>query len=169
MKTNRLKILFVMLVVLLVVSTLYGFVPAFAQDITATAEATQTTDTGGGESGETDSIEDSGIPWNVVSVIVLALAGAYSIPRIIDSVRRDPKAIAEIESRANTVPDAAATTLVKAAEVVQSGALLIKEAFDRIPAASKPPGEVDLSLVDYNLLVTELNRRGYVVRRTGGE
>lgn len=145
-------------------------VPAFAQEATQAADtvaATQeATDTGGVNvninTGSDSASETSGgdsIPWETLSAIALLLGGGYGIARIIDGIRSNKKAIAELETRADKVPETAASAVVKAAEVVESGARLMKELFDRIPAASKPASELDLSSVPTEALRSELAQR----------
>lgn len=102
-----------------------------------------------------------GVPWDVISVIVVSLAGAYTLPRIIDSIRKDPNAIASIETRVEALPEPLVSTGHRAAEILESAARLLIEATDGIKAASKPPEAFDLKTVSEPAFDTEAVRRGY--------
>lgn len=160
----------ILLIALLILAALLFTVPvAFAQDQTpapqdtavATQEATVVPPVNvnintGGEASETSG---DGIPWETLSAIALLVGGGYGLARIIDGIRSNRKAVAELESRADKFPDLTASAVVKAAEVVESGAKLMKELFDRIPAASKPTDVLDLSTVPTEALRSELAQR----------
>lgn len=142
--------------------------PLLAQDETVTPVATQEASpiapvnvNINTDSGRPDTLPEGNISipgWTVVVSIVLSIAGGAGIALILDRIRQSPAAITEIEGYAdNSVSETTANAFVKGAEVVESAARLVKEAFDRIPASDKPS---EISSVPSDVLRNELVRRG---------
>lgn len=123
-----------------------------------------------GNDGDTDETDEDttdlpegnvSIPgWSIVVVIVLGIAGGASVPGLIDRIRRDPRAIAEIEQRTSQLPAPVTDAANKFAQGLESFAGLLKEATDKIAAANKPSEAVNLSGVSSTELRTELIKRG---------
>lgn len=154
---------------LVILMALLMALPALAQDETIEPTAVSTQEPSpvnvniNTDNGANDDLPEGNVSipgWSIIVVIVLGIAGGASLPGIIDRIRGNPAAIAEIESRADTLPQEVTDALVKVAEVVESGARLIKEAADRTPAASKQPVAVILKQIDTADLLAELRTRG---------
>lgn len=137
--------------------------PLLAQDETVTPVATQEASPGVNievNPPATDPLPEGNVSipgWSIVVVVVLAIAGGASLPSIIDRIRGDESAIAEIEVRANQLPPEILNAFVRVSEVVESGARLVREAADRIPAKEKP---AEITLIPSEVLRNELIRRG---------
>lgn len=97
--------------------------------------------------------------WSIVVVIVLGIAGGASIPGLIERVRRDPRAIAEIETRVEALPEPVVSGMHQVGVFLESAAKLLTEASDKMAAANKPPEKPNLSLVTTAELNAELARR----------
>ena len=177
MKTR--KLYHISIVMLLILAAFLLALPALAQDSTpeapvATAEPTAVVPVNVNinttPANESPTLPEGNVSipgWAVVTAIVLSIGAGYSLPRIIDAIRRNPQVIREIETRVDTLPEPVTTAAFRAAEVLESAAELLKEATDRIAASSKPSEAFDLKTVPDAALVAEMRGRGYQFTLSG--
>lgn len=133
-------------------------------DVTdGTGDTESTGDTTGDTGGAGTDLPEGNVSipgWSIIMAIVMAVGAGVGVAGIIDRVRRDPRAMTEIESRANTVAEPLTQVANKFGEGLEAFAKLLREATDRIPAATKPVETSALYNAETPDLIAELRRRG---------
>lgn len=117
--------------------------PVMAQD--ATAEPVATQEAAAIVTPDTTTSNDSDVTLSVWQIIT-GVAGAFALGGVVgvagagvlaSRLRNDPATMSAIEKLGNSVPEPTAKLIIDLAKSGQEIAELLKEALDRVPAASK--------------------------------